>query len=186
MNVITRWTLLPYERYYPMNVITWWTYLMNVITWWTYLMNVIPETILVYYINISTFFNNGDALINQKVTDYIFLSTMVLFWILIKGSNKHQCYVFMNLIKGSNKLQCYVFMNLIKGSNKHQCYVFINLIKGSNKHQCYVFINLIRLFWYLIHIERIVRNVNSTRVDVIKDIIENDTTLVYALFGKCC
>jgi hypothetical protein len=74
MNVITWWTLLPDERYYLMNVITWWTYLMNVITWWTYLMNVIPETILVYYINISTFFNNGDALINQKVTDYIFLS----------------------------------------------------------------------------------------------------------------
>ena len=53
---------VPDERYYLMNVPDY------------YLMNVIPETILVYYINISTFFNNGDALINQKVTDYIFLS----------------------------------------------------------------------------------------------------------------
>ena len=37
-------------------------------------MNVIPETCLVCLINISTFVTNGHVLINQKVTDYIFLS----------------------------------------------------------------------------------------------------------------
>ena len=49
------------------------------------------------------------------------------------------------------------------------------LISGSNKLQCYLVMNLIKLFWYLIQVERTVRNGNSISVDVIEqleDILE--------------
>jgi len=45
--------------------------------------------------------------------------------------------------------------------------------------------DLIKLFWYLIHIELMVRNDNGISTDMIDDTIENDyTTLVSALFSK--
>jgi hypothetical protein len=44
---------------------------------------------------------------------------------------------------------------------------------------------LIKLFWYLIHVEQMVRNSNSITTDMIVDILENiRMTIVSAVFSK--
>ena len=47
--------------------------------------------------------------------------------------------------------------------------------------------DLIKLFWYLIHVERMVRNSNSISADLIEDTLENDWNEAFlALFRKIC
>ena len=46
------------------------------------------------------------------------------------------------------------------------------LIKGSIILQCYLIMDLIKFSWYLIHLERMVRNGNSVTTDMIEDTLE--------------
>lgn len=47
--------------------------------------------------------------------------------------------------------------------------------RGKPNHQCYSVMDLMKLYWYLTHVERTVRNGNGISADVIDDYsLEND------------
>jgi hypothetical protein len=60
--------------------------------------------------------------------------------------------------------------NCVFSSNR----VILSTNKGPYRHQCYLVMNLTYLFWYMLHVEQILRNGNGIRTDLIEDTLEND------------